>query len=354
MTDLIQMDFGSFQLHRAGHKVYDASESLWLIDDIWLAEGTGMIGGMPKTGKTWLAIDMAVSVASGTPFLGRFPAQQGAVVLYSPEGPDRELVERIRQVAAWRGLDHRDLPIFTVDAKELFLNSPLDQENIIAMVEKVQPALSIFDPLVECFSGDENRTDDVNLMTRFLVRLAKQYGHSTVVTHHMVKSGDSMRGAGALLGFGDSYLFLEKTKTGEIIMKVLQRHRKSISPSVLELTTVGENTCYLIDAAASLEDAPKEKLEDQILAFLKTQTEPLTQTAIREQMGGSYQKYPAALRILMQSEKVDLIAKKYRIHVEQKEQSEDGDKKGKKKTRAVSAPPKGKARTARKPKKEKL
>jgi chromosomal replication initiation ATPase DnaA len=42
----------------------------WLIDQLWADQAVGVIGGGPKLGKSWLALDMAVSIASGTPCLG--------------------------------------------------------------------------------------------------------------------------------------------------------------------------------------------------------------------------------------------------------------------------------------------
>ena len=48
----------------------------WLIDGLWSREGVGVIGGAPKCCKTWLGLDLAVSVAGGTPCLGRFAVSE--------------------------------------------------------------------------------------------------------------------------------------------------------------------------------------------------------------------------------------------------------------------------------------
>lgn len=45
----------------------------WLVDGLWAEEGVGIVGGAPKCCKTWLALDLALSVASGTPALGAYP-----------------------------------------------------------------------------------------------------------------------------------------------------------------------------------------------------------------------------------------------------------------------------------------
>lgn len=288
-NEQLHLDFGNLKLVRAGSRQCEEKYDRWLVDRVWLQAGTGMLAGMPKTGKTWVAIDMAVSVASGTPFLGKYPTQQGPVVIYSPEGPDEELDERIHQVAVRRGLDENDLPLHIIDSHQLFLNSTLDQQDIRLMAEKVQPVLTIFDPLVECFNGNENHNEEVNLMARFLTKLAKEASTAIMLTHHMQKSGKQIRGASALEAFGDSYIYISRSKIGRVYMEFVQRHAAPADPVDLELTTVDGNTCYRV-----IESAPEEKpesLKDRILAFLKTQTEPLSLRKIREAVKGDSHKY---------------------------------------------------------------
>ena len=55
----------------------------WLIEDLWARAGVGIIGGAPKCCKSWLGLDLAVSVASGTPCLDTFPvAEPGGALVY--------------------------------------------------------------------------------------------------------------------------------------------------------------------------------------------------------------------------------------------------------------------------------
>ncbi|MBC8873728.1 MAG: AAA family ATPase [Planctomycetes bacterium] len=44
----------------------------WLIDQLWGPSAVGVIGGVPKCSKTWLALDMPLSVATGTACLDRY------------------------------------------------------------------------------------------------------------------------------------------------------------------------------------------------------------------------------------------------------------------------------------------
>jgi RecA-family ATPase len=61
----------------------------WLVDGLWSEQAVGIIGGEPKCGKSFLALDLAVAVAAGIPCLRRFAVSHtGRVLLYPAEdGP---------------------------------------------------------------------------------------------------------------------------------------------------------------------------------------------------------------------------------------------------------------------------
>jgi hypothetical protein len=61
-------------------------EQRWLVDTLWPAEGVGVIGAHPKLGKTWLGLELAVSIASGKPCLGRFEVKRRGRILHSTAG----------------------------------------------------------------------------------------------------------------------------------------------------------------------------------------------------------------------------------------------------------------------------
>jgi hypothetical protein len=58
-----------------------ASLTQWLVQGLWSDQAVGILGGEPKCCKSFLALDLAVSVASGTPCLRRF------AVRYDPQRP---------------------------------------------------------------------------------------------------------------------------------------------------------------------------------------------------------------------------------------------------------------------------
>ncbi len=297
---------------RVGHGVTAGQQMEWLVENIWAKGGTGMLAGPPKTGKTWLIIDLAVSIASGTPFLGKFPAAVGPVLIYSPEGPQSCLDDRIRQVAERRGLDHSELGIYLVKAHDLSLDDEDNQRTITLAVESIQPALVIFDPLQECFDGDENRSEDVKVMTKFLTCLAREQECASLVTHHIVKTtggkqaGNKMRGSGALFGFGDSYLFLDPLKNKQIKMEVVQRNGTPAEDCILELSEQDAATSYSVSQGQN-EEIKKQDLGDRILLLLSQSESPMSQREIRQRLGGGNGVYRGSLNELRADGLIDHI-----------------------------------------------
>src|SRR5205085_11030919 len=72
-------------------------EQKWAVPSI-IPEGFALLGGKPKTGKSWLALDIAVAVAGGYIALGNIECQQGDVLLLALEDNDRRLKQRLKAV----------------------------------------------------------------------------------------------------------------------------------------------------------------------------------------------------------------------------------------------------------------
>ena len=98
---------------RAAHLAQpETTEAAWLIEDLWSTEAVGIIGGEPKCGKSFLALDLAVAVASGTPCLRRFPTRQsGSVLLYAAEDAWHIVRQRLEGIACAAGVSLESLNV---------------------------------------------------------------------------------------------------------------------------------------------------------------------------------------------------------------------------------------------------
>ena len=57
-------DEGAFEVLRASQIPTQSQERRWLSRELWGAAAVGIVGGSPKSCKSWLALEMAVSVAT--------------------------------------------------------------------------------------------------------------------------------------------------------------------------------------------------------------------------------------------------------------------------------------------------
>ena len=98
-------------------------EPIWIIPEL-LTEGLGILAGKPKTGKSWLALGLAVASASGGRALGKVKVDSGSVLYLALEDTERRLKSRLQQVlcgnmppeglhfmTAWPRMDQGALPL---------------------------------------------------------------------------------------------------------------------------------------------------------------------------------------------------------------------------------------------------
>ena len=121
----------------------------WLIENLWMRDAVGILGGPPRAYKSWLALDMAVSVASGTPCLGTFPVPcPGPVLLFAAEDSPSSLRSRLESITRARHVALDELDVRVITADRLRLDQPDDQQRFQATVALHQPQVVILDPLV--------------------------------------------------------------------------------------------------------------------------------------------------------------------------------------------------------------
>ena len=108
---------------RVGEIKSEESAQRWLVEGLWGASSVGVIGGAPKCAKTWLGLDMALSVATGTACLGKYAVPQpGPVLVYLAEDALPVVRERVAGMARHRGLDLAGVDIHVITAPTLRLD----------------------------------------------------------------------------------------------------------------------------------------------------------------------------------------------------------------------------------------
>src|SRR5271155_1247213 len=122
----------SLPVVRVGEIKSEDNARRWLVEELWGASSVGVIGGAPKCAKTWLGLDMALSVATGTACLGKYAVPEpGPVLVYLAEDALLVVRERVAGMARHRGLDLAQVAIHVITAPVLRLDRDPDRTRLI-------------------------------------------------------------------------------------------------------------------------------------------------------------------------------------------------------------------------------
>lgn len=270
----------------------------WLVEGLWGRQAVGVIGGHPKVGKTWLALEMAVAIASGKPCLDRFPVlDPGPVLVYCAEDGKQRIRTRVEGLCQARGLDFARLPVGWIDAASLALDRLSDQQRLDETIKRTRARAVVFDPLVRLHLGDENSSQEIRALLSYLRGLQREHGVAVLLVHHARKApsdepGQALRGSGDLHAWGDSNLYLHKGRQG---WTLVAEHRSQPSGPPLGVKLDGEppRLCLVDDA-----------IEDRVLAALATG--PTSRRALRDRLGVRAETLSEVLPTLASSRKIRL------------------------------------------------
>jgi hypothetical protein len=296
---------------RVGAIAQVASGPRWLVEGLWGASSVGVIGGAPKCAKTWLGLDLALSVATGTACLGHYAVPEpGPVLVYLAEDALPVVRERFAGMARHRGLDLAAVEVHAITAPVLRLDRDRDRTRLRETTRRLRPRLLLLDPLVRLHGIDENHAGEVAELLAYFRSLQRQLDLSVILVHHTrknaaggVAAGQGLRGSGDIHAFGDSNLYLRRTREDLVLSS---EHRAApASPSVhLELVATDAATTHLEvigelgDSSTPLTiDTQRRSLEQRVLELLG-QGATLTRAKLRDGLGVKNERLGAVLESL--------------------------------------------------------
>lgn len=203
----------------------DYGETPWLFDGICTEQAVMVIGGEPKTAKTWAAIELALAVATDTPAFGEFRARnvngRGAV-LFLVEDHARSVKNRVKSMVQGRGnavLAGWGKRAVVKALGSLHIDDVPALARYVATVRRLpfKPALVVFDPLRDLHAHNEDSSTEMAGVYQALRALRTVLGCTVVFVHHAGKAtadgekrrgGQKLRGSSALHGAVDAGLYL--------------------------------------------------------------------------------------------------------------------------------------------------
>ncbi len=197
-----------------------------LVDGVLVKRGVSMCSGASKGRKTWTAIDLGVSVATGMPWLGR-NTSQGPVVYLNFELSKDTMHRRLFAICAARGIPAPpDLLVWNLRGH--YVTRMNLQQNLAKLCAYRKPVLIILDPFykVAANSGaDENSNDGQARLLSELEVMARECDSALFMLHHHAKGDASTKkfidrgsGAGALSRAPDAVLTLTEHEDPELVV----------------------------------------------------------------------------------------------------------------------------------------
>lgn len=186
----------------------------WLVGRLIPKGSITVLFGKGGIGKTWLAMDMAKCIGSGTPFLG-LTTIKTPVIYIDFENPLAVLNKRIQvlgnaeEVSFWRAGNEKVRPP-KLDSKEWKLYKQLPKGSLL-----------IFDTLRSSQGKDENASNEMGLIMGRLKEL-RDMGFTIILLHHTAKNSDKVaKGSTAIVDLADHILGLtlvKKKKDGQDVV----------------------------------------------------------------------------------------------------------------------------------------
>ncbi len=184
----------------------------FLVKDILVQQSLVAMVAPPGCNKTFLALDLALSVASGqSSWLGRPLYLQGPVVYVNGDNGGRFKL----RVQAWdekhgiRKTQAYPSPFHYLN-RPVALTNPAEAGAFVDEVGKLKPVLVVFDTLSRCLAGaDENNQKDMSAAVAVCDKLRQQLGCCVLLLHHTTKDGRTERGSSVLRGAVDTLVVLK-------------------------------------------------------------------------------------------------------------------------------------------------
>ncbi|MGH9392412.1 MAG: AAA family ATPase [Vicinamibacteria bacterium] len=283
--------------------VKNASPVEWLVEGLLLKSGAAILGGAPKSGKSFFALDLCVAVATGTLGAGFFRvAAAWPVILFCAEDPNPVLASRLSALARSRSLPLENLPIEVIVEQTVRLPEALPR--LAATLARSRPGLLLLDPLIRLHRADENSATEMAIILDGLRNLARDAKTAILLVHHARKAaspsspGSGLRGSSDLAAFADANLYLRRLDDLRLELRIEHRAAACPDPLHLRLCVEAEGSIARFQVHQRLSTAQDPSLS-RLLSLLEQSPTPLSASSLRIKLGVRNQTVTAALRALL-------------------------------------------------------
>jgi hypothetical protein len=265
----------------------------WLIDSLVPGSGLSVLYGAPAAGKSFIALDWALCVATGLPWHGH-EVEQRWVVYVAAEGRGGL---KARAKAWWESRGRPDMSQvrWLPEAINLTDTEQIERARKTLASLPERPGLLVVDTVARTMvGGDENSARDLGLFINAVDGL--RGADAALAVHHTGKDGKEERGSSALRAAAD--LMAKVVREGKSPRLDLSCDKMKDAEGWPDLPLRLEQlhgSCIVSLVAGSEEK--RDDLHDRVLAFI-TEQGPASKRAVRGGVEGSNQRIDQALSAL--------------------------------------------------------
>lgn len=221
-------------------------EPEYIVEGLIETDTLGEIFGDPGGGKSFVAVDLGLSVATGQPFHGH-KTMQGPVLFIAGEGHNG-LARRFAAWSAERGTPLAGVPLFKSERAAQFLDqasaTAVSQAADLVAREHGAPRLIIIDTVARNFgAGDENNTKDMSDFIAAMDDLKARYPGCVVMLVHHSGHADKQRARGAMALKGALDFEYRVEKDGNCVQLINTKMKDAEPPADMHFTLESVQLC---------------------------------------------------------------------------------------------------------------
>jgi hypothetical protein len=229
--------------------------------------------------------------------------RSGPVLVYLAEDALAVVRERVAGMARHRGLELAAVDIHVITASTLQLDREPHRSCLFETARRLRPRLLLLDPLVRLHGIDENHASEVAALLAYFRSLQRQLGLSVVLVHHTRKNaaagaaaGLGLRGSSDIHAFGDSNLYLRRTRE-HLVLSSEHRAAPASPPVSLQLVATDADQTHL-EVITEFSGLPgQQSLQHRVLELLAPGV-VLTRAKLRDTLGVKNERLGEALEAL--------------------------------------------------------
>ena len=243
----------------------------WLVDGLLTEHGFSIAYGEPGAGKSFLAIDLALSIAYGRSWHGS-PVKQGAVLYIAGEGVGG-LGKRIKAWQQHVGIE-ADAPMHVVPMA-VHMTEQEDVEKLFRTIDSLGQdfSLCVIDTVARSLLGDENSSSDMGMFVSACNAVQRHINGAVLGIHHAGKDASrGMRGSSAITGAADAVLRVKKSEDTFTLKCEKQKDAEPFDEmqfDMIPIAMLGDSSIIIQRSDTGQQNTPRQArlTNDQLIAL---------------------------------------------------------------------------------------